>query len=163
MFRASDRSFSRRDTVALISCATVSIVFLMLSGPSGQAVSGLLRRTALAPLVWLQTQAELGRTGRARFQAVTAERDSAALTAQAVPVLRAENTRLRDLLALSRRLSTRFVAGEVLHQSIASDGRMLLINIGTREGVAPFQPVVAPEGMIVAELGVGFGTGTVLT
>ena len=163
MFRASDRSFSRRDTVALISCATVSIVFLMLSGPSGQAVSGLLRRTALAPLVWLQTQAELGRTGRARFQAVTAERDSAALTAQAVPVLRAENTRLRDLLALSRRLSTRFVAGEVLHQSIASDGRMLLINIGAREGVAPFQPVVAPEGLIGAVAGVTSGTATVLT
>jgi rod shape-determining protein MreC len=163
MLGASDRSHSRRDTAAVIACVVLSVVFLMLSDGAGQAVGSALRRSVFSPLVWLQTQAELGRTSRARFRAVAAQRDSAALVAQTVPVLRAENSRLRDLLQLSRRLQSRFVAAEVLHQSTASDGRMLLLNVGSNDGVATFQPVVAPEGLIGVVASVTSGTATVMT
>lgn len=163
MLGASDRSHSRRDTAAVIACVVVSVVFLMLSDGAGQAVGAALRRSVFSPLAWLQTQAELGRTSRARFRAVAAQRDSAALTAQTMPVLRAENARLRDLLQLSRRLHVRFVAAEVLHQSTASDGRMLLLSAGSSDGVAPFQPVVAPEGLIGVVASVTPATATVMT
>jgi rod shape-determining protein MreC len=36
----------------------------------------------------------------------------------------------------------------VLHQPHATDGRTLLLSAGSRQGVAPFNPVVAPEGLI---------------
>ena len=160
---ASDRSYSRRDSVALAACVAVAIIFLMLSEAAGQAVSGALRQSVLSPLVWLQSQAELGRTSRSRFRAVAAERDSAALIAQTVPVLRAENTRLRDLLSLSHRMQTGFTAAEVLHQSTASDERMLLINAGTLQGIAAFEPVVAPEGLIGVVAGVTASSATVMT
>lgn len=163
MLRASDRSDSRRDTVMLLGCVAVSLLFLLLPDSAGQQVAGALRSTVLAPLVWLQTEAELGRTSRSRFHEVTAERDSAALAAQGLPVLRAENGRLRQLLTLSRRLPPGFVAAEVLHQSQASDGRMLLVNAGQARGVASFQPVVAPEGLIGAVASVGPSSSTVMT
>jgi rod shape-determining protein MreC len=163
MLSASDRSYSRRDSVALAACVAVAIVFLMLSDASGQAVSAALRQSVLSPLVWLQSQAELGRTSRSRFRAVAAARDSAALVAQTVPVLRAENARLRDLLALSHRMQTDFVAAEVLHQSTVSDERMLLINAGTRQGISAFEPVVSPEGLIGVVAGVTPSTATVMT
>lgn len=163
MLRASDRSDSRRDTVMLLGCVAVSLLMLLLPDSAGQGVAGALRSTVLAPLVWLQTEAELGRTSRSRFQEVTAERDTAALAAQSLPVLRAENARLRQLLILSRRLPQGFVAAEVLHQSQASDGRMLLVNAGSARGIAPFQPVVAPEGLIGAVANVGPGSSTVMT
>ncbi len=163
MLSASDRSYSRRDSVALAACVAIAIIFLMLSDAAGQAVSGALRQTVLSPLVWLQSQAELGRTSRSRFRAVAAERDSAALVAQTVPVLRAENARLRDLLSLSRRIQTGFIAAEVLHQSTVSDERMLLINAGTRQGVAAFEPVVSPEGLIGVVAGVTPTNATVMT
>jgi rod shape-determining protein MreC len=83
-----------------------------------------------------------------RFRSVTAERDSAAYLAQFLPSLRAENERLRQLLKLTHRLSTTYVAAEVLHQPHATDGRTLLLSAGSRQGVAPFNPVVAPEGLI---------------
>ncbi len=163
MLSASDRSYSRRDSVALAACVAVAAVFLLLSDSAGQTVSGALRQSVLAPIVWLQSQAELGRTSRSRFRTVAAARDSAALVAQTVPVLRAENARLRDLLSLSRRMQTDFTAAEVLHQSTASDERMLLINAGTSQGITAFEPVVSPEGLIGVVVGVTPSTATVMT
>jgi rod shape-determining protein MreC len=145
---ASDRRYTRRDTALFVLCLSMSMVALFSPPAWGNGIAATLRETVLSPLVWLQTRALEGRTSRVRFRAVTAERDSAAYMAQFLPSLRAENERLRQLLRLSHRLSTAFVAAEVLHQPQATDGRTLLLSVGTREGVAPFNPVVSPEGLI---------------
>ena len=145
---SSDRRYTRRDTVLLILCVSLSLVALFSPAPWGNGIAATLRGTVLAPLVWLQARAEEGRTSRVRFRAVTAERDSASYLAQFLPSLRAENERLRQLLRLSHRVSTTYVAAEVLHQPQATDSRTLLLSAGSRQGVAPFNPVVAPEGLI---------------
>ncbi len=49
---------------------------------------------------------------------------------------------------LSERLSSSYVAAEVLHQSLATDARTLLLSAGSSKGVSPFDPVVSPEGLI---------------
>jgi rod shape-determining protein MreC len=154
MSSISDRRYTRRDTVLFILCLGLSIVGLF--SPTGwtYGIADTLRETAFAPLVWLQARAEEGRTSRVRFRTVTAERDSAAYLAQFLPSLRAENERLRQLLRLSRRLTTTYVPAEVLHQPHATDGRTLLLSVGSRQGVAPFNPVVAPEGLIGVVLSV---------
>jgi len=148
MASISDRRYTRRDTVLFILCLGLSV--LCLFSPVGWTynLADTLRRTVLAPLVWLQVRAEEGRTSRKRFRVVTAERDSAAYLAQFLPSLRAENERLRQLLKLSQRLKTSYVPAEVLHQPQATDGRTLLLSVGSRQGVTPFNPVVAPEGLI---------------
>jgi rod shape-determining protein MreC len=151
---ASDRRYSRRDTALFVLCLSLSMVALFSPPAWGNGVATTLRETVLAPLVWLQTRAEEGRTSRVRFRAVTAERDSAAYLAQFLPSLRAENERLRQLLRLSHRLTTSYVAAEVLHQPQATDSRTLLLSVGARQGVAPFNPVVAPEGLIGVVLSV---------
>jgi rod shape-determining protein MreC len=148
MASISDRRYTRRDTVLFILCLGLSIVGLFSPAGWGYGVADTLRQTVLAPLVWLQTRAEEGRTSRVRFRAVTAERDSAAYLAQFLPSLRSENERLRQLLRLSHRLSTGYVPAEVLHQPHATDGRTLLLSAGSHQGVSAFNPVVAPEGLI---------------
>jgi rod shape-determining protein MreC len=148
MASLSDRHYTRRDTFLFVLCLGLSIVSLFSPKGWGYGISDSLRETVLAPLVWLQARAEEGRTSRMRFRAVTAERDSAAYLAQFLPSLRAENERLRQLLRLSQRLATGYVSAEVLHQPHATDGRTLLLSAGSRQGVAPFSPVVAPEGLI---------------
>jgi rod shape-determining protein MreC len=80
-----------------------------------------------------------------------------------MPSLLAENERLRQLLSLSRRLRTRYVAAEVLHQSQATDGRTLLLSAGSREGVSAFDPVVAPEGLVGVILNVADRSSIVMT
>jgi rod shape-determining protein MreC len=148
MASASERSFTRRDTVSFLACLGLSLVALFSPEKWGHDISDALRNSVLAPLVWLQARAEEGRTSRARLRAITVQRDSAAFLAQGVPSLVAENERLRQLLALSRRVSTPYVAAEVLHQPQATDGRTLLIDVGRNDLVSEFDPVVSPEGLI---------------
>jgi rod shape-determining protein MreC len=154
MVSISDRRYTRRDTALFILCLGLSIVSLFSPASWGYGVADTLRQTVLAPLVWLQARAEEGRTSRVRFRLVTAERDSAAYLAQFLPSLRSENERLRQLLRLSHRLTITYVPAEVLHQPHATDGRTLLLSVGSRQGVAPFNPVIAPEGLIGVVLSV---------
>ena len=163
MSSASERSYSRRDTVLFAVCLALSLVGLLSPASWGLGISSGLRNTILAPLAWLQARAEEGRTSRERFRAITVERDSTAILAQGIPSLIAENERLRKLLDLSRRLRTPYVAADVLHQSQATDGRTLLLGIGTKDGVSEFDPVVAPEGLIGVVLSAGERTSVVMT
>jgi rod shape-determining protein MreC len=163
MSSVSERSYTRRDTVVFLVCLVLSLVGLFSPDAWGYGIANALRESVLAPLVWLQARAEEGRTSRVRMRAVTAQRDSAAYLAQGLPSLLAENERLRQLLALSRRLSTPYIAAEVLHQAQATDGRTLLLSVGEREGISAFDPVVAPEGLIGVVLSVARRTSVVMT
>ena len=100
MTSATERSYSRRDTVLFAVCVALSLVGLLSPPQWGLGIADRLRETVLLPLVWLQNRAEEGKTSRERFRVVTAERDSAAYLSQGLPSLRAENDRLRQLLAL---------------------------------------------------------------
>jgi rod shape-determining protein MreC len=148
MFPASDRGFSRRDTALFVGCMVLAMAALFAPERITGSLANGLRQTVLAPVVWLQGEAELGRSSRARLRTLLAERDSAAYAAQVLPSLTAENERLRALLGLSHRLRTPYVAAEVLHQAQVTDARMLLLNVGSAQGVTGFDPIVAPEGLI---------------
>ncbi len=163
MTSASEHSYSRRDTALFVTCVALSIVGLFAPRSWGLGIADGMRETVLRPLVWLQVRAEEGRTSRERFRAVTFQRDSAAFLAQGLPSLEAENQRLRQLLALSRRIRTPYVAAEVLHQPQATDGRTLLLSSGRRDGISEFDPVVAPEGLIGVVLSAAERTSIVMT
>jgi rod shape-determining protein MreC len=163
MASASERSYTRRDTVMFGVCLVLSLVALFSPSAWGLGIASALRQSVLAPLVWLQVRAEEGKTSRVRLRSITAQRDSASYIAQGLPSLRAENERLRQLLGLSRRLASPYVAAEVLHQPQATDGRTLLLSAGSHEGVAAFDPVVAPEGLIGVVLSAAPRTSIVMT
>ena len=148
MLRAGSRPGLRRDTFLFASCMALSVAALLLPRQATDAITTSIRETALMPLLWLQLRAEEGRTSRARFQATEAQRDSAAIRAQSLVVVEAENARLRALLDLKGRMPAGFLAAEVLHQALPTDGRTLLLSAGIRDGVRPFQPVITPEGLL---------------
>ncbi|HEU4827894.1 MAG TPA: rod shape-determining protein MreC [Gemmatimonadales bacterium] len=163
MLSASDRTYSRRDTATLLVCVALSLVVLLMPPALGQSLASSLRETVLTPAIWLQARAQEGRTSRSRFAAVVAQRDSAAAAAQLLPVLTAENMRLRELVALGRRMQLRYVAAEVLHQPTATDDRMLLLDVGAEDSVRGFEPVIAPEGLIGVIANRTQRTATVMT
>jgi rod shape-determining protein MreC len=147
MAPGSDRSLSRRDNALFLVCVALSVV--MLVRPDwGNLVSGMVRQSVLRPFLWMQQRAEESRTSRAIFDRLRSERDSAAYAAQFLPSLRAENERLRALLGLSKRLNIAYVPAEVLHQSAPTDGRTLILSVGSKQGVRPFDPVVSSEGLL---------------
>jgi len=114
----------------------------------GDAIATGVRQTILVPFLWLQKRAEESRTSRAVVENLRAAHDSAAILVQALPALEEENARLRALLGLGQRLTTPYVAAEVLHQSLPTDGRTLILSAGSDAGVHPYDPVVSTEGLI---------------
>lgn len=148
MARSLERWQSRRDTWAFAACMTLSIIALIIPDAWGTSIASFLRTTALAPAVWLQERAAEGRTSRARFRAVTAERDSLAQMGRGVTALVGENEELRRLLGLGQRLGPGFIPAEVLHQPLPTDGRTLLLDAGKSDGVQAMSPVVTADGLI---------------
>lgn len=147
MAPGSDRSLSRRDNALFVLCVALSVV--MLVRPDwGNLVTGMVRQSVLRPFLWMQQRAEESRTSRAVFDRLRDERDSAAYAAQFLPSLRAENQRLRDLLGLGKRLTIPYVPAEVLHQSLPTDGRTLILSAGSKQGVRPFDAVVSAAGLL---------------
>jgi len=148
MPRSLERPEQRRDTWLFALCLGLSTLALFLPARWGQRIAAGLRNTALAPLVWLQDRGAEGRTSRARFRAVSAQRDSMAQFAFDLPDLKAENDRLRALMGLGERIGPGFVSAEVLRQTLPTEGRTLLLDKGSADGVKPFSPVVSPEGLL---------------
>ena len=60
MTSASERSYTRRDTVMFLACLGLSLVGLFSPQQWGHGIADTLRDTVLAPLVWLQARAEEG-------------------------------------------------------------------------------------------------------
>lgn len=160
---APDRTFARRDTALFILCVALSVGALFAPQRWQYAIASSARSTALAPLIALQRRAESSRTSLARFELLTAQRDSASAALQSLPVILEENNQLRALLGLAQRLPRRVISAEVLHQPVPTDGRTLLLSVGRRAGIAPFQAVVAPEGLLGFVLTAGTGTSIVQT
>jgi rod shape-determining protein MreC len=143
---AADRS-THRDTISFGVCAVLSGAALFFPG-AGTSITSVIRRTVLVPAIWLQEAAEHGRTSRSRFLTVVAERDSSALAARSLNAVIAENNQLRNLLGLGQRLRVSYIPAEVLHQTMPTDGRTILLSAGAREGVQPFAPVLSADGLV---------------
>lgn len=163
MIRARGRATSRTDTLLLLGCLLLSAAVIALPDTWSQGLAKAARDTVLSPLLWVQRQAEEGRTSRRRFQAVQAERDSAALASQSVAALTTENARLRGLLDLRGRTKATSVPAEVLHQTAPTEGRTLLLSVGAAAGVRIGDPVVTPEGLLGVVVSAGTRSAVAMT
>ena len=142
-----DRS-THRDTISFVVCVVLSSAALFFPLAWADSFTSIVRGTVLKPAIWLQQAAEQGRTSRSRFLTVMAERDSAALAARSLNALLSENSQLRNLVALGQRLRTAYIPAEVLHQTLPTDGRTILLSAGSEEGVKPFAPVLSADGLV---------------
>ena len=162
MALGADRYGSRGDTWIFLGCLLLSFVALSLPDPTRDAVTGLLRR-GLRPLLWLQEQSATLRTSRRRFEAVEAQRDSAALAASFMPELRRENDRLRHLLGLGQRLAWGYVPAEILHQAEPTNPLTLVVSAGRNHGIRALSGVISPEGLVGVVNAADAQTSIVLT
>ena len=147
MARAS-RLDSRFDTGLFIACVFLAIVAHGLPAHLREPIAATMRRTIVAPLVALQHNAELSRAAWLAHESNTRMRDSLSLQAMRVNALEKENERFRRLLGLGRELRWGFVPAEALHSGAVGDEWTLTLSAGSRQQVAPFSPVVAPEGLV---------------
>ena len=146
-----------------LGCLAVGAGALALPDGLAQPTAGWLRDTVFRPLLWLQVRGEEDRTSRSRFRALQADRDSMAVASHSVKGLLAENDRLRAVLGIRARAPSRTIPAEVLHQSVPTDGRTILLSVGRDGGVAGGDPVAAPEGLIGVVVNAGVRTSVAMT
>jgi rod shape-determining protein MreC len=163
MALGADRYASRADTLIFVGCLGLSLAAMSIPDPWRDPIARGLRQTVLAPFLTLQQQTELLSAARARYDAVVAQRDSAALAATFLPELRTENIRLRGLLDLGQRLGWGYVPAEVLHQPEPTNPLTFIVSAGQRQGVRPLSGVVSPEGLVGLVSTVDARTSVVVT
>src|SRR5262245_55118582 len=119
---------TRGDMAAFAACLVLSLTALALPAALREPISGTIRSTVLRPLLAMEARTITSAGYRRSIDAMRAERDSLALTAELQPALRDENARLRGLLGLGGRLRTGYVPAEVLHQSGVADVLTLVLS-----------------------------------
>src|SRR5258708_12839198 len=159
----ADRYASRADTLLFLGCVALSVAAMSLPDTWRDPIAQGLRQTVLAPFLALQQQTELLSAARAHYDAVVAQRDSAALAATFLPELRSENVRLRSLMGLGTRLGWGYVPAEVLHQPEPTNPLSFIISAGRQKGVRPLSAVVSAEGLVGIVSTVDAQTSVVLT
>jgi rod shape-determining protein MreC len=147
----------------LLGCVILSVAAMVLPDQLRTPLARAIRETVLAPLLTLQEQSELLAASVSRYEAVTAQRDSAVLATTFLPELRSENDRLRALLGLGQRLGSGYVAAEVLHESMPTSPLALVMSAGERQGVRVLDGVVSPDGLLGIVSAVDRQTSVVVT
>ncbi|MES2124608.1 MAG: rod shape-determining protein MreC [Gemmatimonadota bacterium] len=157
------RETARSDLVLFVGCVVLALLALALPQSWASGVTAAIRRTALRPIVAVQSRAVADRTARAGLLAIERNRDSLALLVQDFAETRRENENLRRLLELRPKLSHPYLPAEVLHQPTMTDDRMTLVSVGADEGASQFDPVVSPTGLIGYIWAVGKHASSVYT
>lgn len=142
------RAYSRRDTVLFVSCIVAAFAAIQLPERMRDPMASALRQTILAPLVAIQSDAEQSRRSWLTREAREAQRDSIALRAMSLDAALSENDRLRKILGLGAALKWGFVPAEVLQGRRVGEEYTIVLSAGSRAGILPFSPVVAPEGLV---------------
>lgn len=163
MREPSGREAARGDLLLLAGCIALALIALMLPRNWTNTFTATIRQTVLRPVVVLQSRAAVERTARFRLTGIERDRDSLALLVMNGAALRRENENLRALLDLRGQVVQPYRAANVLHRPIATDSRMLLIDVGRADGVAEFDPVVSAEGLLGSVWSVEAHSSTVLT
>src|ERR1043166_7454434 len=151
MALGADRYASRGDTLVFLACVLLSVAAMSLPERLRDPLARGLRQTVLAPFLALQQQIERLSASLARYDAVVAQRDSAALAATFLPELRGENARLRSLLGLGTR------------QPEPSSALTFLVSAGKQQGVKALATVVSPDGLVGIVSTVDAKTSVVVT
>jgi rod shape-determining protein MreC len=143
------RLSSRVDFLLFIGCVLFALVALVLPLQMRDPLAEVLRRSVVAPLVNLQSNAERWHTAWQLSEERTTRLDSAVMRGFNAVALQSENDELRKLLGLGARLRTGFVPAEAVHNAVREDiVTTLTLTAGTRAGIKVYSPVVSPEGVV---------------
>jgi rod shape-determining protein MreC len=160
---AAGRETARSDILLLVGCTALALLALALPRSWGLSVAAALRQTALRPVVALQARASQDRRSRFELALVQRSHDSLAVLVQQQDALRRENDNLRGLVGVRARLTHPSVSAEVLHRPTVTDTRMLLLDVGTADGVRMFDPVVTADGLIGSIVSAGGTSSSAIT
>jgi rod shape-determining protein MreC len=160
---AAGHETARSDVLLFVGCTVLALIALALPRPWALSVATGFKDTALRPLIALQSRAGRDREARFNLDKIVRARDSLAVLVLQQAALRRENDNLRGLVGVRARQTHRTISAEVLHQPTVTDARMLLLDVGSADGVAMFDPVITADGLIGSVVSTGPHNSSALT
>ncbi len=141
---------ARRDLPFLLLFLLAAVVLMTLPHQRQLALVTIVRSTVLAPVLQLHGWLADVSTTRASVTALRAERDSLAAELLSLQGVGEENLRLRALLELAERGTTRFRRANLYPAGRTGEGvrRAFVLDVGRSGGIRPETPVVAPGGLV---------------
>ena len=160
---AAGTETARSDVLLLVGCTALALLAIALPRSWGLSIATTLRQTAFRPVVALQARADHDRRSRFELAQIQRGHDSLAILVQQQDAVRRENDNLRQLLDLRARFAHPTVSAEILHRPTVTDTRMLLLDVGTANGVRVFDPVVTADGLIGSVVSTGTSSSNAIT
>jgi rod shape-determining protein MreC len=160
---SGDQQTARSDILLFIGCTAVALIAMALPHRWTLSFAARVRQTALRPVVALQARASQDRRSRFELSKVQRSNDSLAVLVQQQFSVRRENDNLRALLGVRARPLQATVAADVLHQPTVTDARMLLLDVGSADGVRLFDPVITADGLLGSIISEGAHSRSAMT
>lgn len=146
---------ARGNLLASLGFILLSAVLIVLPPAAQEQVAGVLRGTVLAPFLVLQESIQQARVRAVEMTELRHELDAALAALAGQRPLREENDRLRELLGLAERAPPGFRSASVIRAGTRGSESMFLVDAGSEDGVAVYDPVVSGAGLVglVREVG----------
>ncbi len=142
-----------------LSLLFVAMAIVLLALPAGvqEGIGAGLRSTVLRPFIAVQEAVTNTRIRARELAELQDQLDAAVALLASQRTLADENARLRGLLELRERTGPGFVSASVIRSGTRGSQSMFLLDVGSRDGVAVNDPVVAAGGLLglVREVGAG--------
>ncbi|HSG50291.1 MAG TPA: rod shape-determining protein MreC [Longimicrobiales bacterium] len=138
---------SRLEFRTTLGVVAVALVLVNLPASYQESLAAALRGTVLRPFLAVQEGLVAARARAEAAAVLQARIDSLTAVTVGQTTLSEENRRLRGLLDLSSRLGPRWMAVQVLRPGTTDSESMLIVDAGTRQGMARRSPIITREGL----------------
>jgi rod shape-determining protein MreC len=138
----------RRDLSVAVAFFLLSVVLLYLPPVAQDQVAAGLRATILRPFVMTQEALAQARQRSEDAARLHAQLDSLAAIVATQATAAEENLRLRQALDLTEGARDTFLPASVIRPGTAGSESMFVLDVGSRNGVRPGDPVVMRGGRL---------------
>ncbi len=137
-----------RERALVITLLCFSIVSLYLPRDAGFFIYRRINRSIITPFQIVLDKVEMYKNAVRRSETLEEENIRLSLALNAMRMIEEENIRLRNLLDFSKEKGVEFVAARVISYNLSGPLISIVIDKGKSDGITPFLPVLAPDGLV---------------
>lgn len=143
-----ERTGSRHQVVLASGFALVAVASLYIGPVAEQRIAGVLQASVLRPFIWTQETLAQSRLRAGQMDVLRAQLDSLTAVLSTQAAVADENRSLRDLLGLAERATPSYRSAAVIRPGTPGSESMFIVDVGRREGVELYAPVINAQGLV---------------
>ena len=143
-----ERTGSRPQVALAAGFAILAVAALYLGPDSEQRIAGVFQASVLRPFIWTQETLAQARMRADQIDVLQSQLDSLTAVVSTQAALASENHSLRELLGVAERSSPAYRPATVIRPGTPGSESMFIVDVGRRDGVEIYAPVVSAQGLV---------------